>query len=200
MVIGLTGGIASGKSTVAQMLQNCGAVLIDADALAREVVEQGEPANQEIRMTFGDGVFTENGDLDRGALGAIVFNSPTKRQQLEQIIHPHVRRRIREQIEYTQQKEVGRPIVVDIPLLYESKLDKVFDFEEIIVVYVPRDIQLNRLIARQKLTHEEAIKRIEIQMDLDAKMKLADVVIDNSGDFVDTQKQVATYVKSRRWA
>ncbi|MSN97387.1 dephospho-CoA kinase [Bacillus paralicheniformis] len=187
LVIGLTGGIASGKSTVAQMFQQCGITVVDADVIAKEAVEQGMPAYQKIAETFGQGVLLETGDIDRRKLGEIVFANEEKRMQLNAIVHPEVRKMmIKQRDEAIRAGE--RFVVLDIPLLYESGLEHLTD--KVIVVWVPMELQLERLMKRNRLTEDEALNRIHAQHSLDEKKKKADAVIDNSGSLKDTEAQL----------
>jgi dephospho-CoA kinase len=191
MNIGLTGGIATGKSTVANLLVQRGALLIDLDRIAREIVEPGQPALEQIAQRFGQAVLQADGTLDRKKLGAIVFADPGKRKALEQITHPAIRAVMKQRMEHYRTTEPGRLTVVDVPLLYESGL--VSYFEKIMVVYVPRQAQLERLMRRDKLSREEAEKRLNAQMDIEEKKRRADYVIDNSGSLEDTERQVAAF-------
>ncbi|PAC98363.1 dephospho-CoA kinase [Bacillus paralicheniformis] len=187
LVIGLTGGIASGKSTVAQMFQQCGITVVDADVIAKEAVEQGMPAYHKIAETFGQGVLLETGGIDRRKLGEIVFTNEEKRMQLNAIVHPEVRKMmIKQRDEAIRAGE--RFVVLDIPLLYESGLEHLTD--KVIVVWVPMELQLERLMKRNRLTEDEALNRIHTQHSLDEKKKKADAVIDNSGSLKDTEAQL----------
>ncbi|MCY8093773.1 dephospho-CoA kinase [Bacillus haynesii] len=187
LVIGLTGGIASGKSTVAQMFQQCGITVVDADVIAKEAVEQGMPAYQKIVETFGQGVLLETGDIDRRKLGEIVFANEEKRLQLNAIVHPEVRKMmIKQRDEAIRAGE--RFVVLDIPLLYESGLEHLT--EKVIVVWVPKELQLERLMKRNRFNEDEALNRIHAQHSLDEKKKRADAVIDNSGSLKDTEAQL----------
>ncbi|MEN7372486.1 dephospho-CoA kinase, partial [Bacillus licheniformis] len=182
-----TGGIASGKSTVAQMFQQCGITVVDADVIAKEAVEQGMPAYQKIAETFGEGVLLETGDIDRRKLGEIVFANEEKRLQLNAIVHPEVRKMmIKQRDEAIRAGE--RFVVLDIPLLYESGLEHLTD--KVIVVWVPMELQLERLMKRNRLNKDEALNRIHAQQSLDEKKKRADAVIDNSGSLKDTEAQL----------
>ncbi len=186
-IIGLTGGIASGKSTVSAFLKEKGYTIIDADLAARMVVEVGQPAYLAIVEAFGKGILQENGQIDRAALGAIIFNDPTKRNLLNGIVHPAVRSMMLshkdEAIENGKQT-----IIMDIPLLFESDLTWMVD--RTIVVTVEEDVQLNRLMKRNELSEEEAASRISSQLPLREKAEKADAVIDNNGAVEDTLKQV----------
>ena len=187
IVIGLTGGIASGKSTVAAMFAELGAAIVSADAIAREVVEPGEPALEEIRAAFGPEVLLPDGRLDRRRLGAIVFADPERRRRLEAILHPRIRARMREQIEAAA--GTGRPVVAEIPLLFESPASRAL-VDVTVVVYVDREQQLARLISRDGLTPAEAEARLAAQLPLEEKARLADYVIDNRGQLEHTRAQV----------
>lgn len=189
--IGLTGGIASGKSTVAGMLADCGAVIIDSDLLAREVVEPGTEGLARIVERFGDRVIAD-GRLDRAALGRIVFNDPEARRDLEAIIHPAVRRRAAE-LEAAAGPDA---IVVQmIPLLVETGQQD--NFDALIVVDVPEQLQRERLMARSGLSAEDADARIAAQATREQRAAAATVVIDNStADLEDLRRQVrAVYRK-----
>ncbi|NMO95474.1 dephospho-CoA kinase [Paenibacillus lemnae] len=188
MNIGLTGGIATGKSTVSSMFLRKGALLVDADVIAREVMLPGHPVLAEVAAHFGSGILLPDGHLDRKRLGEIVFNEPQERLVLNGITHPAIRGEIKRQIEEHEQKSPDRLIVVDIPLLFESNLQALYD--QTVLVYVPRTLQLDRLMKRDGLSLEQAESRVNSQMDIEEKKKLADVVIDNSGSLDDSQSQV----------
>lgn len=187
LVAGLTGGIASGKSTVAAILAKAGAVIIDADRIARQVVAPGLPAWQEIRDLFGGTVLEPNGDINRGALGALVFNDPRLRRQLEQIIHPRVGAEIDTQMRRVAQEQPGAVVIMDIPLLFET--GRTQGLSEIIVVFTPEALQRQRLMARDHLSLAAAEARIRAQMPMAEKIKRATVTIDNSGSPADTERQ-----------
>lgn len=189
-VLGLTGGIGSGKSMVAQMFARLGAVVVDADQLAREVVEPGQPALQEIAATFGPDMLLPDGRLDRPKLAGVIFANPAERAKLDAITHLRIRARMDEEIKVRQ--SVPGVLIVDIPLLYENERTK--SVEKVIVVWVDPQTQLRRIRQRDGLSDEAARQRIAAQMPLDAKRARADHVIDNSGSREDTQRQVeATY-------
>lgn len=192
LVIGLTGGIASGKSTVATMFTNLKIPLIDADKIAREVVLPGTETYEKIVATFGRGILHEDKTLNRQKLGAIIFADDEKRKQLNALIHPAIRRQmISERDAYVQTDEPC--IVLDIPLLFESKLTHYV--EKIIVVYVDEQTQLKRLIKRDHLTETEARQRIDAQMPLKDKAEQADVVIDNNGTIEQTNDKLIGALK-----
>jgi dephospho-CoA kinase len=185
-VLGLTGGIGSGKSMVASMFAQLGADVIDADQLAREVVEPGQAALEEIARAFGRDMLMPDGRLDRGKLARIIFADPVARARLNAITHP----RIQERMATEMARRGSRPgvLVVDIPLLYEN--DRAGTVEAVVVVWVDARTQLRRLIERDGLSEEEARQRIAAQMPLDEKRARADVVIDNSGSRANTRRQV----------
>jgi len=185
-VIGLTGGIASGKSTVSALLRELGAPVLDADQLAREVVEPGTPALEEISRRFPFAV-TADGRLDRKALGEWVFSRPEERAALNAIIHPRIQEAFAQRIQALAER--GEPLVIyDAALLYENGLDRVMD--EVIVVAVPRPVQLERLMTRDGLTREQAEARLASQLPLEEKVSRATRVVDNSGDRASTRAQV----------
>lgn len=188
MNIGLTGGIATGKSTVSALLVNKGALLVDADAIAREVMLPGHPVLAAVAEHFGQAVILEDGTLDRKKLGDIVFRDPSQRKALNDITHPAIRKEIRGRMDDLQREHPDKLVVVDIPLLYESGLEHMF--ERVMVVYAPEHVQLERLMRRNQLTAEEAAARIRSQMDIEEKKRKADIVIDNSGDAEETERQV----------
>lgn len=193
IVIGLTGGIASGKSTVSGMLIEMGAEVIDADVEARLAVEKGEPAYNTIISYFGTGVLADDASIDRAKLGSIIFNDQEKRGALNSMVHPAVRERMlakKEQAVKTNKKV----IVLDIPLLFESQLT--WMVEKTIVVYVNEQVQLKRLMDRNGYTEEEAKTRIRSQMPLKEKAELADAVIDNNGTLENTRTQLIEILKS----
>ena len=185
-VLGLTGGIGSGKSMVLSMFANLGAEVIDADQLAREVVEPGQPALEEIATAFGRDMLMPDGRLDRGKLARIIFADPVARARLNAITHP----RIRERMATEMALRGSRPglLIVDIPLLYEN--DRSDTVESVIVVWVDSKTQLRRLTERDGLTPDEARQRIAAQMPLDEKRARADLVVDNSGSRENTRRQV----------
>ncbi|WP_027093969.1 dephospho-CoA kinase [Cohnella thermotolerans] len=188
MNIGLTGGIATGKSTVSRLLTERGAALVDLDRIAREVVEPGQAPLRQIVQRFGQAVLNEDGTLNRSKLGAIVFSNEAERKALEAITHPAIRASMRDQMEALQRERPDRLVVVDVPLLYESGLQPFF--ERVMVVYAPRAVQLERLMKRNALSEEEAMQRINAQMDIEEKRRLADIVIDNGSSLEHTVEQV----------
>lgn len=180
VLVGLTGGIASGKSAVADLLAAKGAVIIDADVLAREVVEPGKPGLAAVVRRFGRGVLAPDGALDRPALGALVFADPAARRDLEAIIHPEVRRRA---AELTAAADPDAVVVQVIPLLIETGQADAFDV--VVVVDVPPQTQVARLRGRNGLGADEARQRLAAQATRESRLAAADLVIDNSGSLAD---------------
>ncbi|MEK7349818.1 MAG: dephospho-CoA kinase [Nitrospirota bacterium] len=178
ILVGLTGGVATGKSTVAKMFMRCGAVVIDADELARDVVKPDKPAWRQIVRTFGKTVLNPDRTLNRRELGAVVFGNRTKLRRLEHIIHPRV---AREQARLTNQAARTDPqavVIYDVPLLFEAGIDKRVDHT--IVVTADRETQIARLKKRNGLSQAEAIRRIRSQIPLSKKIRLADIVVDGT--------------------
>ncbi|MGN7479081.1 dephospho-CoA kinase [Solibacillus silvestris] len=187
MIIGLTGSIASGKSTVAKMIQSYSLPIVDADLVARQVVEPGSPTLEKIAEAFGQEVLSEDGTMDRAKVGSIIFRDESMRQQLNAIIHPAIREEmIRQRDEFISYGE--KNVFMDIPLLFESKLEHFV--EKIIVVSVSEEVQLQRLMARNSLTEEEAKTRIATQIPVKEKEALAHAVIHNNGTLEDTAIQL----------
>jgi len=188
MNIGLTGGIATGKSTVSRLLAERGAAIIDADVIAREIMEPGHPVLAAVSERFGPGVLNTDGTLNRKKLGEIVFSNPEERKALEALTHPAIRAEMKQRMEELEAADPHRLVVADIPLLYESGLDPLY--ERIMVVYVPREVQLTRLMLRDELSKEAAEQRINAQMDIEIKKERADILIDNSGGLEETKRQI----------
>ena len=186
-VIGITGGIASGKSSVSTFIRELGFSVIDADVVAREVVEPGEEAYHEIVKEFGESILMPEGDINRAALGDLIFHNEDKRLKLNSIVHPAVRKRMRELAEKAFQ-DGAETVFMDIPLLFESKLT--FMVEKTLLVYVDEEIQLTRLMKRNNLSEKDALARIASQMPLKEKKALAEAVVDNNGDLEETKEQV----------
>jgi dephospho-CoA kinase len=184
--VGLTGGVASGKSTVSAMLRELGAVVVDADALAREVVEPGTPGLAAVVEAFGPEVLADDGSLDRARLGAIVFADPARRAELEAIIHPLVRARA---AEIEAAAAPGVVVVQDIPLLVET--GQAASFDVVIVVDAPEELQVERAVRDRRWTTDEARSRIAAQASRDERRAAATYVVDNSGTTEDLRQRVA---------
>ncbi|KAF0819466.1 MULTISPECIES: dephospho-CoA kinase [unclassified Cytobacillus] len=192
LTVGLSGGIASGKSTVSSLLIGKGYSVIDADIEARLAVEKGEEAYQEIVRHFGDRVLLKDGSIDRAELGSIIFHDEKERQVLNSIVHPAVRKRMTAKKEQATSRN-EQLIILDIPLLFESKLQYMCD--KTLLVYADEDVQLKRLMQRNQLSENEAMARIQSQMPLSEKKALADAVIDNNGTIEETEKQLWKILK-----
>ena len=185
-LVALTGGVGSGKSTVAAMLRELGATVIDADEAARAVVEPGTPGFEQVAGAFGDR-YVKDGRLDRAALAELVFNDPRSLRRLNEITHPLVRAWMAERQQEAEAR--GEPLaVLDIPLLFESELQGAFS--KILVAYAPPDTQLKRLVEGRKFGEADARARIAAQLPMDSKRERATHVIDNSGSLADTRRQV----------
>jgi dephospho-CoA kinase len=183
--VGLTGGIASGKSEVARRLAAQGAVVIDADVIAREVVQPGTTGLAEVVGVFGSGVVTRDGTLDRDRLGGIVFSDPALRARLNAIVHPRVGERMRE---LEKAAPPGAIVVQDIPLIAESGLADFYDL--VVVVDVPPRVQAERLTQKRGLTPEQAAARMAAQATREKRLAIATIVIDNSGSLAELDREV----------
>ena len=197
-LIGLTGGIASGKSSVASRLAERGAVVVDADKVAREVVEPGTPALAAIADHFGAGVLTADGSLDRAALGAIVFSDPEQRLVLNGITHPAVWERTRALIAEAGARDPGAVVVYDVPLLLEGKGKRPIEFDLVVVVDASAATRLRRLVELRGLTEQEAKHRIDSQATDAERLAIADVVIDSDGALERTLAQADALWESVR--
>ena len=186
--VGLTGGIASGKSTVAQMFVELGAHLIDFDKLAHEVQEPGKKAWQEIIKFFGDSIINRDDTINRNKLAQIVFTDKNKLTVLNNIVHPIVFKLWLERLDKIKRQEEQAIVLSDVPLLFEGKMQDLFDLTMLILIS-PEE-QINRLIARNGLSRDEAQLRLNNQMSITEKIGLADIVIENQGDVSQTQKKV----------
>ena len=187
IIAGLTGGIATGKTTVASILRSSGAVILDADIIARQVVTPGRPAWRAIRDLFGEAVLNSDRSINRTLLGELVFNNPQLRRQLEKIIHPRVREQMDVQVQQLQLTAPNAVVIQDVPLLFESRMAK--GLAEIIVVYAPKVLQLQRLVQRDGLGTQAALARINAQIPIEEKCRRASIVINNSGDPAATRAQ-----------
>lgn len=187
-VIGLTGNIACGKSSVSSMLRELGAYVIDADTVAREIVKKGEPAWLMIGEHFGEEYIGHDGEIDRRKLGELVFSDSQALEELNEIVHPIIVQKIDEKLQKLKEENAYKVVSIDAALLIETGCHSIVD--QIWLVTLPYEIQLTRLMKRDRLTKEQAIQRINSQMPQDVKMKYADKIIDNSRDIEYTKKQV----------
>ncbi len=187
LLIGLTGNIASGKSTVAQMLAERGATIIDADELARDAVAVGSDGHRKIVERWGDDILKADGGLDRVALRQIVFQEPSELEALNSIVHPEVSR-LRDDLISEARRRGDQTVVCDIPLLFERRL--VDDFDTIVLVDSPRPLRLERLTRERALGQTEAMNMIAAQMPAELKRARADYIIDNDGDLEALEKRV----------
>jgi dephospho-CoA kinase len=189
---GLTGGIATGKSTVSGIFRQAGAFIIDADDIAHRSIRKGMMAWREVVSHFGHTILQSDGEINRPLLGSIIFKEEEKKQVLNRIVHPHVRREIARQLAPIEKNHPRAVIILDIPLLIEVGWHR--DVQEVILVYAPEEIQLTRLMSRANLSNEDALARIRAQMPIEEKKRHASIVIDNSGDLKITRdKTLAVY-------
>ena len=190
-VIGLTGGIASGKSTVSKALADLGATVIDGDETAHRLMEPHQPIWEDIVNKFGREILNPDLAIDRAKLGTIVFDDPEQMAELNRISRPRIIESIKNELESIKETRPDTVMVLDVPLLYEARLDKLSD--QVWVVWIDRETQIKRLMERNHYTREEAVKRIDSQMSLDEKAQRADVVIDNSGSIEETLRAATRY-------
>lgn len=186
-VIGLTGGIASGKTTARKMFEELGAYTLDADELSHKTLHQKD-VYQKLLEHFGNGILDKDKKIDRKRLGKIVINNKKELKFLESVVHPKIAEMRDAFIENVKKKDKDAVIIYDVPLLYEKKMENMFD--TIIVVYVDRKTQIKRIMERNKIFEEGAEKRLKLQMDIEEKKKKAQIIIDNRGTLDDTFKQV----------
>lgn len=186
LLVGLTGGIGSGKSTVARMLEQRGAVVFDADVLARAVVEPGTPGHAAVIERFGANVLAPGGELDREALASIVFADPAARRDLEAIVHPEVRRLFAEGCE--AYRDTDRVVVFSAPLLVETGMHTAF--QVLVLVATPVETQIERLLRDRAMSEQQVRARIDAQAPLEKKAAVADVIVDNEGDLGELEAQV----------
>lgn len=191
MLIGLTGGIGSGKSTVADIFSKYGFPIIDSDKIAREIVQPNEEAWQKIVQYFGKEILNSDNTLNRKKLGEVIFHDPEKRKQLNQITHPIIISRIITEAKELQKQH--RHVIVEVPLLYESNSENLFDM--IIVVYVDKSTQLQRVIARDQIGQALALAKIDAQLSLEIKKDRADFVVYNIDGFDKTKQQVEAIIE-----
>jgi len=196
ILLGLTGGIASGKSTVSQIFAAAGAHIVDADLVARSVVEPGKPAWKELQSRFGSEYFHADGRLDRKKMAELVFHDERARGILNRIVHPHVIAEEDHLIEEWRKKDRAGIVVLDAALLIESGSYRRVD--RVLVVYVETEVQIRRLMERDSLSRQEALARLEAQMPLKEKLTYADYIVDTSGSRETTCRQVLEIVEALR--
>jgi len=192
LIVGLTGGIVGGKSTVASMFRDLGAKIIDADILGHSVILPYKPAWKKIVKLFGEDILGNDLTIDREKLGKIVFADQALLKKLNKITHPEIIKLIKKEINLARNKTHNQEkiLVIDAALIYEAKIDKIMD--KIIVVYIDEDEQIKRLIKRNNLSKDEALQRVKSQIPMKEKIKMADYVIDNNDTLDKTKKQVET--------
>lgn len=192
MILGLTGGIATGKSLVSDYFKSKGYPVIDADQVSRQVVEAGSLGLSQVADHFGSHILFENGELDRKKLGQLIFSDSEKRKELNAIMHPLIRSEVLKQLNQLK-KEGYDLIVLDLPLLFESSYEDQVD--QVMVIHINKDLQLKRLMKRNDLSQREALQRIHSQMPLEEKMKKSQVLIDNSGTKEETFQQINAWLE-----
>lgn len=190
--IGLTGGIGTGKSTVSKLFKNYGIPIIDADIISREVLKKYPEILQDIKNTFNDGFFDENGELKRREFGNYIFKFPNERIAYENIIIPYIKRDIEEAFNFYEKKG-EKATILDAPTLIENNLHIEMDFN--ILVYAKSDVQIFRVMDRDSLNKDEVLNRINAQMSLDEKKNFVNFIIDNGGSFENTDEQVEEIVQ-----
>lgn len=192
LIIGLTGGIATGKSIVTKMFLDKGIPVIETDKISRELLKIGTVAYKEVISIFSDNILLTNNEINRKKLGSIVFSNQRKRNQLNNVMHPRIKSIVQNDI--AKHQELGtKLLVIDVPLLFETDFIELVD--KTIVVYAPHDRQTERLIERDNIDLEYAELKIHSQMDLEEKVKLADYVIDNSSSILTTKNEFNTVIK-----
>ncbi|MEQ3474486.1 dephospho-CoA kinase [Enterococcus cecorum] len=194
-VLGITGGIATGKSSVVQHFIDLGFPVVDADIIARHLLDQNEQAYNEVVKVFGSEILQENGEINRQSLGALVFNYPDKLKQLDELMAPFLQESILAAIKQASQNQ--KLVIVDVPLMYEKGYDEWMD--QVAVVYCTPNQQLKRLMQRNQLTEKEAKQRMDSQLPIEMKKLLAEVVFDNSNDLTQTIQQVDTWLSNRKY-
>jgi len=185
VVAGLTGGIATGKSTVASIFRQAGAIVIDTDEIAHSVVKKGLPAWKEIVEHFGDQVLCPDREINRKILGDIIFNNADEKEILDRIVHPRVFEEMNKEMAEIENHTPDAIVILDIPLLIEAGLHKILP--NVIVVYIPQDLQLERLMERDHSSKEAAMARINSQMSIEKKKDIANIIIDNRGSIKETR-------------
>lgn len=196
LIAGLTGSIATGKSTVSTIMKDLGAFIVDADRAAREVVLPGMPAWERIVGIFGRDVLQPSGEIDRERLGRLVFNDAKMRAMLEEIVHPEVVRHMEDRIVTIGTGSPDAVVILDVPLLIETGMHR--GVNEVIVVYCPEDQQIRRLMIRDSVNRDEALARVRSQLSIEEKRRFASMLIDNGGTREETRIQVISVFESLR--
>lgn len=198
IIAGLTGGIATGKSAVSSFLKQAGAVIIDADIIAKEAVLKNRPAWHEIVKAFGKEVLLPDGEINRTCLGDIIFKDHKKKDILNKIAHPFISKKMFELVEETRKSSPCSVVILDIPLLIESRMHE--RLEDVILVYTPESIQIKRLVDRDSISETDAMFKIRSQIPIEEKKQYSTIVIDNSGSIEATRqkaRQVYDYLKNK---
>lgn len=194
-VIGITGGISTGKSTVTNILRDKGYIVVDADAISRKTLDVGTDAYNEVVSVFGKGMLNGDGSVDRIALGNLIFKDQKLREELNSITHPYILKQIRTELDHYKDREI---VFLDMPLLFEiqsSLLEYGIKIDQIWLVYLDRETQMERLMKRDSIDFELAKCKIDSQMDIEEKRILSDRIIDNTGDRTSLNEQIETYLK-----
>ncbi|GEQ36947.1 dephospho-CoA kinase [Tetragenococcus halophilus] len=194
-ILGITGSIATGKSTVVNIFKQYGFSVVDADIIAREVVEPNTAGLKKVVETFGSSVLCSDGSLNRKQLGQIIFSDTKKRQALNALLAPFLQEAIIEQIK--RASAVSSLVIADIPLLYEAGYDKYMD--QVAVVYIPEDLQVQRLMKRDSITKKEAQKKVASQLSIEEKKKRADIIFDNQESLSSIRQQIFSWLKKRQF-
>ena len=200
ILAGLTGGIGTGKSTVSAIFQKAGALIVDADQISHDVVQQGKPAWKSIVDGFGEDILLAGGEIDRIALGRIIFNDMTQKLRLDKMVHPHVFREMTNKINEIALSDPDSVVILDVPLLIETNMHQ--NVPDTILVYAPEDVQISRLMKRDGISEVDALAKIRSQLSIEEKKKLIKIVIDNSGSVADTRTRtlaVYDYLKQKRY-
>lgn len=194
-ILGITGGIATGKSTVVNVFREYGFPIVDGDVIAREIVAPNQPGLSVIIQTFGREILNQDGTLDRKKLGSFIFADSNKRQKLDEILEPILRHEISQQI--ATAKKQADLVIADIPLLYEAAYEG--EVDQVAVVYVPEKIQIQRLMQRDQLTEVQAKQRISSQLSIEEKKTKADIIFDNQQTKQKTRQQVESWLKNENF-
>jgi dephospho-CoA kinase len=190
-IIGLTGGIATGKSIVSSVFKELGAIILDADVIARLVVLSHQPAWEDIVEYFGPEVVNEDESLDRAKIGEIVYNNPDSLKELNRFTHPRIMQYYKDELRRIKLEQPDAIVILEVPLLYETNMDKLC--QQVVVVYVDRKTQIKRLMKRDNMSYADAVRRVDAQMPMEEKVRRADFVIDNRGTIVETKEKATRY-------